>query len=343
MFPWLTLALAVALAIVMRRSPSRLLDPSVLVALAASALFVVSFSQIPNVNSGGTPGMSRYGLWIVPMALPIFAQYDAVARRPHVAWLAALAVASSIWCVVYFRPETGEDYGTPSPLADLLWTRYPSINNPLPEIFAERVMGVGDNSWLPAVTSRCEKVLLRGRGTNAEPLWPVPCAPAVVPPTCRPADALCYANRRGDGYSFAEAPRQPGYELRDAGTWLWTGGSAPAVRTALPEVDWSALRIARFTDPAPMVRRFERTAWVSMLQSDAQFVVYLARPDADAVLRIESATPMGGRIVDPATGETLRKIPSDATRFLTIKVPGPRAEAVAILTRSDRKSTIVGR
>ena len=186
-FPWLTLALAVALAIVIRRSPSRLLDPSVLVALAASALFVVSYSQIPNVNSGGTPGMSRYGLWIVPMALPIFAQYDAVARRPHVAWLAALALASSIWCVFYYQPRTGENYWAPSALADLLWTRYPSINNPLPEIFGERVIGRGDESWLPVATSRCEKVLLLGDGRR-EPFWPVTLrarVPAIVVPDGR--------------------------------------------------------------------------------------------------------------------------------------------------------------
>ena len=168
----------------------------------------------------------------------------------------------------------------------------------------------------------------------------MPCAPASPPSSCLTADSLCYANRSGDGYRFVAAPRQTGYERRFGQTWSWTATSATAVRQKLTDVDWDALRIARFTDPTPMVRRFERIDWVYMLQSERQFLVYLSHPAIHAVLRIETAAPMSGRIVDLETGDTLQAV-AGATRFLTIAVPGPRREAVLILTRDDGKSTIV--
>ena len=37
---------------------------------------------------------------------------------------------------------------------------------------------------LPFATTRCEKVLLVGRG-DLQGMWPMPCYPAEVPPQCR--------------------------------------------------------------------------------------------------------------------------------------------------------------
>ena len=31
---------------------------------------LLTFAQTPNVNHGGTPGPSRYGLWLMPLAIP---------------------------------------------------------------------------------------------------------------------------------------------------------------------------------------------------------------------------------------------------------------------------------
>ena len=81
------------------------------------------------------------------------------------------------------------------------------------EVFVERVIGHGDESWLPVATSHCEKVLLLGEG-HGESSWPVPCLPASPPPSCLAADSPCYANRSGNAYRFVAAPRQTGYALR---------------------------------------------------------------------------------------------------------------------------------
>ena len=52
-FPWLTIALAIAIVALARRSPHVLRAPAVLVSIGALAVFLTSFSQIPNVNHGG--------------------------------------------------------------------------------------------------------------------------------------------------------------------------------------------------------------------------------------------------------------------------------------------------
>jgi hypothetical protein len=338
-FPWLTLALVAAIVALAWRSAHLLRTPPVLVSVAVSAVFLLSFSQIPNVNHGGTPGISRYGLWLVPMTLPVFALCDGREHRPRLAWLGAITLASCLWCVLFFHPRAQADYLQPTAFARILWTRFPSVDNPLPEVFIERLIGHGDESWLPIATSHCEKVLLLGDG-RPEPPWPVPCAPVRAPWSCQSAGSHCYANLSRAGYRFATAPRQTGYAPGfGQATWVWTETSAAAVRRKLAEVDWGALKIGRFTDPTPIVRRFDSIDWVYMLRSDRQFLVYLSRPGTHAVLRIETAAPMSGRLVDLETGATLQAV-SAAPRFLTLDVPGPCREAVLVLTRADRISTV---
>jgi len=63
-----------------------------------------------------------------------------------------------------------------SRMASFLRVRHPSIDNPLPEIFAERLPGLDEN-WLPVATPGCEKLLLPGRG-GRDSVWPMPCAPS---------------------------------------------------------------------------------------------------------------------------------------------------------------------
>ena len=69
-------------------------------ALAVIALlFLVSFTQTTNFNSGGTPGLSRYGLWLVPFAVPLLS-----AVRSDRVWLRVLAGGSVVWCAWTFAP-----------------------------------------------------------------------------------------------------------------------------------------------------------------------------------------------------------------------------------------------
>ena len=74
-------------------------------------LFLVSFTQTTNFNSGGTPDPSRYGLWLVPFAIPILSSVPASAR-----WLKVLAAGSVAWCVWAFAPGAA---GSISPADDV--------------------------------------------------------------------------------------------------------------------------------------------------------------------------------------------------------------------------------
>ena len=171
---------------------------------AAAAVFLVSFAQAPNVNSGGTPGMSRYALWLVPVVLAVWPKPGTPAG-----WIRSAAVALAVvWDLCYFRPSLPERYLTPTATALAVWTTHPSWENPLPEIFAER-MRQKDGANLLAATPDCAKALLQ------DGQWPTPCPSLPVPSACRHEGALCYANRRPDGtYQFVSTSRRGGYRLR---------------------------------------------------------------------------------------------------------------------------------
>ena len=205
-FP-LTLALASALVLVLsdpRRSPKRALTVSNAVVAAIGALLLVSFTQTTNVNSGGTPGPSRYGLWLIPLTLPVLAT---VADQ---AWLRALALVSLVWCGIQYAPARAEHYVSPSALAKVAWTRWPGLDNPVAEVFAERAAGREPSPNPPiAAAGGCTKILFEGTGAASLSL---PNCPAVtgVPLECQPPGTYCYANRTGqDSWSIVHAATTP--------------------------------------------------------------------------------------------------------------------------------------
>ncbi len=209
--PWLAVALALGLWVLVRAAPARLLAPDVVVSVACAAAFLLVAAQAPNVNSGGTPGMSRYGIWFLPLAIPLLRHAGETGRMPR--WpTALLAAASCLWCVVLFHPAVPENYARPSRAAQWVWTTVPWADNPLPEVFAERASGAADWGWPPQATPGCEKVLTLGDGRAAT--GPAACGTLPAPADCLIVDALCYANRRDGGYDFRPAPRQAGYLQR---------------------------------------------------------------------------------------------------------------------------------
>jgi hypothetical protein len=173
---------------------------------AATTVFLVAFAQAPNVNSGGTPGMSRYALWLAPVVLAV---WPTPGLRTPAGQIRSAAVALAVvWDLCYFRPSLPERYLTPTATALAVWTTHPSWENPLPEIFAERIRQK-DGANLLAATPNCAKALLQ------DGQWPTPCPSIPIPAACRHEGALCYANRRPDGtYHFVKTSRRGGYRLR---------------------------------------------------------------------------------------------------------------------------------
>jgi hypothetical protein len=201
-FPALALALVASvatLAVVRRRA---LASPPILASAVVAVVLLASFAQTTNFNSGATPGPARYGLWLVPLALPLL---DAAAKSGTRWWRAALgsiAVASCATMLVAYRPSLPESYLSPTRLATFLWTHYPWLDDPLPEVFSERLRGedlfhVGE-PVAPVATPDCSKALL------VAGQWPRACGVrANAPAACNGPDVYCYANRHGGGvYRF---------------------------------------------------------------------------------------------------------------------------------------------
>jgi hypothetical protein len=177
------------------------------VPLAVGALaLLVAAAQAVNVNHGGTPGPSRYGVWTLAILLPL-----AVDGAARLRWKTAAGIATAatvIFSVLVLHPDEPDRGITPSPtaLAALVWTRVPVLDNPLPEVFAERVAHQDGIAGLPMATPRCEKVLLVADATGVA--WPLQCEARAVPDACAVAGAVCYAN----GARIVTAPFQPGFQ-----------------------------------------------------------------------------------------------------------------------------------
>jgi hypothetical protein len=176
--------------------------------LATYLIFLFAFSQAPNVNSGGTPGLSRYAVWLIPPLILIVGR-SALGRHGRRA-LGTLAALSAVWSIVHFDPRLPEDYLVPTRLALYVWSEYPALENPLPEIFAERLRHSDEVNTM-ASTSNCAKALLQSG------YWPDPCESAQkLPEACSADGALCYANRTQDGsYAFVRTSRRGGVRFVD--------------------------------------------------------------------------------------------------------------------------------
>lgn len=198
--PLLTAAMLVALVLALMRSPRQVFTLTHASVLVMGALFVLAFTQMTNINSGATPGPSRYGLWLLPIAIPV------LEAAPAAASLRLLAAASLLWSIVWFAPSRPENYLRPTRLAAVLWQRWPAADNPVVEVFSERVSGSEPAPRPPLATPGCEKVLIVGRGSGSPTNWPGRCAPESAPPFCREVQVLCYANRTNGSYAFTRLP-----------------------------------------------------------------------------------------------------------------------------------------
>ena len=117
----------------------------------------------------------------------------------------AASMLSVLSAAFVFHPRFGDaaTMPSPTPLAAFIWTHAPSLDNPLPEVFAERIAHLDGPVSLPVATSACDKALVVG--TGADVIWPANCVRVSAPAECVEAGALCYANRG----SWAMAPNQP--------------------------------------------------------------------------------------------------------------------------------------
>jgi hypothetical protein len=178
-----------------------------LLALLGMATLLIGAAQTANVNHGGTPGPGRYGVWCLGLLIPMAAwgAHRIGDTRPRFVRLAT--VLTLIFSAILLHPHH-QDVGIgphPTTLARLLWKYAPGLDNPLPEVFAERTTHIDGAAPVPVATAGCEKVLLAGDGQVV--WWPRPCEPRNAPTICAHQGMYCYAN----GAEIVLAPRQAGF------------------------------------------------------------------------------------------------------------------------------------
>jgi hypothetical protein len=312
--------LVVAAAVAIVRRPRAFWAPDVLVSIIVLPVFLVSFAQTTNVHHGGTPGLSRYAVWLIPLTIPLLRAARSAAANWFEPLAIVVAIPSVVVSVLVFHPRHPDNYREPTALAQFLWTKYPALDNPLPEIFAD-VMTPRVEPTLPIALPSCEKVLLVGRG-EAQGMWPMPCYPAEVPAYCRTPEALCYANLMSDGYQFAPTHDPAGPRFKFARDRTWTRAAESTVRKTLDELGWRGLQ---WKDPRVSSIAGYRgiEALRSLEQIDRLFIVAV-RTGADPQIDLRLLGKVSGRVIDPETGAQLGQIAFRGGVTETVRLPGSR-------------------
>jgi hypothetical protein len=200
-FPPLIVIWGVVGAAVVFRHRGLLASPPVLASVLLAPYLLIVFTQVNNTNHGGTAGVMRWSLWLIPLMIPLLAGLPASRTRTWT-WLSYVVPISCAWALIAFHPSKPESYLEPTWLAREIWNHHPSLENPPAEIFFERSAHQEERPR-PVATPSCSKVLLiAGR-------WPSRCAGSrrwdAAASGCFTPSALCYANRRDRGYEFVEA------------------------------------------------------------------------------------------------------------------------------------------
>lgn len=321
--PFFTAAVTAGSVLLLLRAPRRVAGAGVAGAAASAVWLAFVAATAGNVNHGGTPGLGRSATWFLPLAIPLFQEIDRLLGR-RVAWMALPAVASAALGVWTFHPARPEAADHPTRLASFLWTRHPSVDNPLPEIFVERLRGLDDDR-LPVATAGCEKILLPGRGAN-DGIWPVPCAPVTPPARCQAPGALCYANRTRTGYAFVTPDVMAPQVFRLDRRRVWPQSAEPFVGEALASLAWWNMSTRQAGEPDAVIQSSRHVGDVVIWQASNRFFVLAidVGPGAELVVRV--AQEMRARFAverGPIEGARVLLRPSLGRQAIALPSPQP--------------------
>ncbi len=160
LLPYAPLTLVVAGAAVALRPSRPEVEDAILLFAMAFACTVVT-----NWNSG-TSGPSRYGVWLLPLAVDIVARSaGGPSRALRAAAVLAVAVQAAI-AIGRGGPHAGDDHLRHSAVATVVLDRWPSLYDPDFEVFTERTRHEEGPPMGPVVfvvEGRCRKALLQSR------------------------------------------------------------------------------------------------------------------------------------------------------------------------------------
>jgi hypothetical protein len=244
--------------------------------------------------------------------------------------MAAPAIASAALGVWAFHPARPEAADRPTRLASYLWTRHPSLDNPLPEIFAERLRGLDEN-WLPVATPGCEKVLLPGRG-GRDSVWPMPCVPVTPPARCQAPGATCYANRTRTGYAFVSPSVSTPQVFRLARSATWPLSAEPFAAEALASLAWWNMGVREVGDPDATLQSSRHVGHVVTWQASSRFFALAidVRQGAELVARVTQEMRVAFTVESgPIEGTLIRLRPGAGKQVIALPSPQPWVMLVA--------------
>jgi hypothetical protein len=325
------LVVIIAGSLTLMRRRRHLLAEAAIVPTVVAAMFLFSFSRTTNVHHGGTPSLSRYALWLIPLAVPLLSALHRNGGRAWPRFLRTAAVISALISVVAFRPSVPQNSREPTWLATILWTQFPAWNNPIPEVFIETELHV-DEPHVPVATSGCQKILVAG-GNSESGIWPSPCYPAPLPMECQTPGVLCYANLTGRRYEFAAVHGITVDAAAVRADVAWPGNAVVHVRRLYDAWNWPDLHSGSLSvvDGAAGVS-------VESLGSNDRFILVLRGAGVGATIRLRPERPLHGLLVDALTGQTLRSLQSDRDLGPLMVIDLPRDSSILLLAMQADES-----
>lgn len=206
--------LAVALYGLIKRRYARP-APTLLVYVVVYALAaMLAQAATTNINSGGTFGPARYGLWYICLFYPLIAALQPIGPGRWSRWL-----GTGTWVIVALTavlsartawPAKVESYLTPSRAAQLIYGYVPWLWSPTEEVFFERNAATeGPPSSLPAlvVGPRCRKALYIP-GQEGAPITVYPAGACALAPDSAAELVAKKFDRRPDTARYFVVDRQ---------------------------------------------------------------------------------------------------------------------------------------
>jgi hypothetical protein len=155
-WPLFAIAIIVALTAILATEQRRLLQSDIVMAVIGGLVLMLAFPQIGNFMHGATPGIIRYAVWLVPLAIPLFAASTAHPRARRT--LGVIAVLSAALSLLYYHPAQEEFAHRLTALALWVWRHAPSWSHPSGEIFVRSLDQ--RRATVPVSTRGCDKILL---------------------------------------------------------------------------------------------------------------------------------------------------------------------------------------
>jgi hypothetical protein len=238
------------------------------------------WSQNPNANHGGTPGMNRWVLSLLALSLPWLALARELIPVPGRVVMNVIVAVSAVMSAAAYLPSTPENYTQPTRLAERMWRRGWVHLTPA-EVFAERAQR-REPAFAPGHDGSCRVLLI------ADQQAPAQCAPPVepLPRWCRGAGSMCYAVVTNGASHYVRAPVNGFFYRAAPQSWPAGGPLATAMRRVMHDASPST-RVWRIDNSRRWRELFAGAALGLVLSAPDTTIVYILRADGDARALIE--------------------------------------------------------